>query len=800
MASLAVAPQSAGSEELLDDPSDGRFVYFHTAAPITLQASPLYAAALVPSISSHRGPMTPPDGLELDPRGDRPDLIERGLTLFRVPNSTAPRGLDTTPPADAWQITQASGLPAQPVFEHGAALRIPSDEVIVAFDPVTTREQARRILSGTWDDLDARRLQEFRPGIFICQLRDARDGRAFEVSRLVSKVEGVLWAEPSFINVHLETPGGQPAGVSLPSIPTLMTHQQELQSDYVNRMLPHSKRDPKGNVWRVAIDGHFEFGIDEWTVAREEGSNRILPDVVKHRTHGGERAVFMSGKGLGANDPHDPYSEGASSYLMSPLFGLAGSREVFVEMWFWARFEDPVDAPRRVYDLGRLLLYDVEAKTYVYEYPIVPIGASGDLTSGPTDRGWRKLMFRVPIRVLERPLQLRVHFYSDGVGGAEGLYVDDIRVLLRFDDGDDPFSDAADAQNQYSIVPRGQIASRPTPEDPSIDASAAWTVGMPRQKVIVALLDDGVDRGHPDLAFWEPEDEEEDESGGEQQANSDAPGEVEMFPGEPVSPGDNHGTACAGVLGAVSNNGIGIAGVAPGALLLPLHRGIDDLSIVRAIDAAVAYGAHVLVIPWGWTGAAPEVITRAILDAIDTGVTVVAAAGDGVHRPYSEAVDYPCLLGDSTSLICVGSSGIAGEPKGWASEDGLYWWRSAADETGPDLLAPGTWLHATDRRGPFGYNEGSGEVPPNWTDEFAGTGASACYVGGVATLMASHDPLLRPEELKRLVVDTATKLPWSTTSGGELLLVAPKEAALAAVESATDRERGSGLGEAATDP
>jgi len=381
-------------------------------------------------------------------------------------------------------------------------------------------------------------------------------------------------------------------------------------------------------------------------------------------------------------------------------------------------------------------------------------------------------MFRVPIQKLEGPLQLRVHFYSDGIDGAGGLYVDDIRVLHGSGDGGNPFSHDPAARHQYAIMPRGQIAGRPARDDPAIDAAAAWSLGIPRQDVTVALLDDGVERNHPDLAFWEPEKDEE-----------------KLFPGEPVGPEDRHGTACAGVLGAVANNGIGIAGVAPGALLLPLHRGIDDLSIVRAIDFAVANGAHVLVIPWGWTGAAPEVITRAIVDAIDAGTTVVAAAGNGVHRPYSDAVNYPCRLSASTPLICVGASGIAGEPKGWASEDGLYWWRSAEDETGPDLLAPGTWLHATDRRGPFGYNDGSRDVPPDWTDEFAGTGASACYVGGVASLMASHDPLLRPEELKRLITDTATRLPSTTARRVELLLVAPKAAALAAIESAAARDR-----------
>jgi hypothetical protein len=777
------APQPDESEELFDEPREGRFVYFRSGALITLQASPLHAATLAPHAFAHKGPLTPPDGLELDPRGARPDLIERGVTLFRVPTSLAPRGLDTSPPVDAWQVAFASGLPAQPVFEHGAALRIPSDEVVVAFDPATTLADAKRLLSGTWDDLDARLLQEFRPGIFICLLRESSNGRAFEVSRLLTKVEGVVWAEPSFINVHLETPGGPPAGQPQFSQRLSMTHQQKLQSKYINRMLPTTHRDPEGNAWRVGIDGHFEFDIDRWIVARDEGSNRVLPEVVRDRTHEGQRAVYMSGKGLAANEPPDPYLEGVSSYLMSPIFGLAGSREVFIELWFWAQFEDPVDAPRRVHDLGRVLLFDVEERRYVYEYPIVPIGSSGDLTRGAgTDRGWRKLMFRLPVQKLGRSLQLRVHFYSDGVGGSGGLYVDDIRVIYGAGDGGNSFTRAPDALHQYAITPRGQIAGWPSRGDPAVDAAAAWTVGATEKKVIVALLDDGVERDHPDLAFWDPENDEEDGS-----EDSEPPTVDDLPPGEPLSPDDRHGTACAGVLGAVSNNGIGIAGVAPGALLLPLHRGIDDLSIVRAIDAAVEYDAHVLVIPWGWSGAAPTVITRAIIDAIDAGTTVVAAAGDGVHRPYSDTVDYPCLLSASTSLICVGASGIAGEPKGWASMDGLYWWRSAEDEVGPDLLAPGTWLHATERRGRLGYNDGSQDVPSEWTDEFAGTGASACYVGGVATLMASHDPLMRPEELKRSIVETAMQLPPTTGRRSELRLVVPKEAVLAAIESAAAR-------------
>lgn len=739
---LVASSPLAAEDTAQDDPLKGRFSILRSGAPIPIQASPLYSAVLMPDTKEDKGLATPPEGLELDPRGNRPDLIERGLTLFRVPNTVAPRGLDKPPQTDAWQAALGSGLPVQPVFEHGAALRIPSDEVLVGFDPSTTLEDAKRLLSSTWDDLDAQELREFRPGTFVCKLRKATTGRVFEASRMLLEVAGVRWAEPSFINIHLETPGDAPDDRVQFRLPSSLTQRHLLESNFVTIKVNTLHHDPAGDVWQVAVDGHFEDDIDKWVAAREAGAGRILPVVVKDRQHGGKRSVYMSGRGLGANTPPDPYLEGAGSYLVGPTFNLASHAETYVELWFWARFEDPSTEPRQVYDFGRVLLYDVGSEEYVYEHPIAPVGPTGDLTQGPgTDSGWRKLMFRIPPEHLASPLQVHVNFHSDELDGAEGLYVDDIRVL-------------------YKAGP---------------DAAAAWSPGLTDKDVIVALLDDGVERNHPDLAFWEP--------------NKDADlSDDALFPGEPVAAEDRHGTACAGVLGALASNG-GVVGVAPGALLLPLHRGVDDISIVRAIDAAVRHGAQVLVIPWGWTGAAPEVITRAIADAIGAGMTVVAAAGDGVHRPYSDTIDYPCSLSDSTALICVGASSIAGEPKGFASADGQYWWRSAESSTGPDLLAPGTWLRATDRRGRLGYNAGSQSPGADWTDGFSGTGASACYVGGVAALMVSHDPPLEPAQVKQMIVSTGATLPTSTGRLSELRLVTPKAAVRAAIESAEKRER-----------
>jgi subtilisin family serine protease len=395
-----------------------------------------------------------------------------------------------------------------------------------------------------------------------------------------------------------------------------------------------------------------------------------------------------------------------------------------------------------------------------------------------TDRGWRRLLFRVPVALRSRPLQLVVQFVSDGSGAAEGLYVDDIRVLMTrgkpgFTPADDPL-----VRQQYVLASNTQIAGRPTETDPAVCAAAAWKAGFSYGDLRIAVLDDGVERGHPDLALVEGDGTEE-----------------ALPPGEPLNPEDRHGTACAGVLGAVANNAAGIAGVAPGAPVLSIRRGVDDASIALAIDEAVRRRARILLLPWGWSGAPSATITRAIGDAIAAGTIVVAAAGDAGGRvPDTGRVDFPCILGASTPLICVGASSPAGEPKGPASADGLYWWSSKTGDREPAVLAPGTWLLATDRRGAIGYNDGSDRIAVGWTGAFGGTGAAACVVAGVATLVLSHDPALNPAETKALLLRTSSEAISGKGRRGGDRVVNAEAAVRAAVESAERRKAPEGRG------
>lgn len=198
------------------------------------------------------------------------------------------------------------------------------------------------------------------------------------------------------------------------------------------------------------------------------------------------------------------------------------------------------------------------------------------------------------------------------------------------------------------VEPVSELSIDFVPSDPKvrdqwgladIEAPRAWDRAPSARGVVVAVVDSGVFLSHPDLAsaVWTNEGEvpdnglDDDDNGfvddvhGWDFVEQDA----DPSPGG-TDPYSSHGTHVAGIIGAVSDNGRGVSGVAPGVLVMPVRvmagrSGRSDW-IADGIDYAVANGARVVNLSLG--GSYSRLIDEAIARAWRAGVVVVAAAGN----------------------------------------------------------------------------------------------------------------------------------------------------------------------------
>lgn len=267
-------------------------------------------------------------------------------------------------------------------------------------------------------------------------------------------------------------------------------------------------------------------------------------------------------------------------------------------------------------------------------------------------------------------------------------------------------------------------------------APAAWagTTGGP---VTVAVVDSGIDLGHPDLAenLWV--------NPGEIPGNGiddDRDGFVDDVNGADLVAGDGtpedsygHGTQMAGIIGARGGNGRGIAGTAWQVRLMAVRvlDGNGDGStgtVAAGIEYAVAHGARIINLSINGPGPS-QAIDQAIARAKAAGAVVVASAGnDG--QDLERHPSYP-VSSAQDDVVGVGSV---------ANDDAL----SSFSNYGPsavDLVAPGEDVLTTSLGG--GY-----------TTE-AGTSGSAAYASGVLALLASARPEASSEQLRAALLDGA---------------------------------------------
>ena len=264
----------------------------------------------------------------------------------------------------------------------------------------------------------------------------------------------------------------------------------------------------------------------------------------------------------------------------------------------------------------------------------------------------------------------------------------------------------------------------------------AWRTSV-GGNITVAVLDTGIDAGHPDLArnLWT--------NPGEIPANGvddDSNGYVDDVHGADTVNGDGdpadglgHGTAVAGVIGGRGNNATGISGVAWRVRLMPVKvlpdQGFGTTeSLVAGLHYALSNGAR--VVNMSLNGADRSLaLDEAIAAAEAQGVLVVASAGnDGGDR--DSVPSYPASSA-SSAIVSVASS----------NRGGRLAYASAYGASSVDIAAPGDNIVTTDLGGRYGTH--------------SGTSFAAAYVSGAAALLAAAQPTASGPQLRGALLASA---------------------------------------------
>ncbi|MCB0405680.1 MAG: S8 family serine peptidase [Bdellovibrionales bacterium] len=276
---------------------------------------------------------------------------------------------------------------------------------------------------------------------------------------------------------------------------------------------------------------------------------------------------------------------------------------------------------------------------------------------------------------------------------------------------------------------------------PGKDIGGSWDGGG--QRPVVAVLDSGVDRNHPEFdgQLWENV--------------ADAPGNgldddgngyiddrfgwnfVDNTPN--IDDDNNHGTLVTGILAARANNGEGSRGVLGSASVL-IAKCTDKYGIgttataIEAIEYAVAQGARVLNASWG-THAFDPALYETVRWAGEQGALLVAAAGNqGWDHDFSETRTYPAAF-DLDNVVAVAA---------YDNRDAL-WEKSDYGAHSVHLGAPGVSIFGPIRGG-YGYGTGTSFAAPH----VAGVLGALLALGGMGkNVLDLKDRLLLSTEVIR---------------------------------------------------
>ncbi len=226
---------------------------------------------------------------------------------------------------------------------------------------------------------------------------------------------------------------------------------------------------------------------------------------------------------------------------------------------------------------------------------------------------------------------------------------------------------------------------------------------------------------------------------------------------------NGHGTHVVGTLAQDWNDGIGEAGLAPHAAIMPikvcLPSGCAGDSIAKGIDWAVDHGADIITISLGGP-TMPHVERDALAYAQISNVIVVAAAGNGNAFVGAPALDYPARV---DYVIAVGAVDYNGDLTSYSN------YGQHEHNDGILLVAPGGDIHSDKNHDgqPDGvlqstYASSCDGGTPDFTVfkdcYFQGTSMATPHVTGVIALLLSKYPTLSPAQVKTVLTCSARDL------------------------------------------
>lgn len=257
-------------------------------------------------------------------------------------------------------------------------------------------------------------------------------------------------------------------------------------------------------------------------------------------------------------------------------------------------------------------------------------------------------------------------------------------------------------------------------------APDAWDITLGDASIITVIIDTGVQQNHPDI---------------HQVPGTDTTSDASTT-GDPVNQFDNHGTPVAGCVSANINNGIGMAGIAPGTRSASARTMISSNSsgnwssfaswTVATLNWSSSIGARVTNNSnyYGFTSAA---IATAYANTRDAGMVHFASAGNNA----SNQLTYPSILSSVNAVSAVNRFGNLASFSNF--------------NVNMSVSAPGASVVSTDRTGSDGYVAGDYVV-------VNGTSFASPYAAGVAALVLSIDPTLNAADVEQILQQTALDL------------------------------------------